>query len=182
MSAPAINALSPAPVRITPRTSPSLRAFSNAALRSSHVFPFSALRTLGRLSVTYAMAPFFSYITFSSVRPAGGVVAAFGGVIVAIELINVSCLNLSLLIAFSTRESSAVLQKGAETRDRLAHDQVLHLVGAFIGVKSFSIREETADVVLGSNAVATQQLAGPGHRLAALGCGECLGQSGASIG
>src|SRR5882724_8743658 len=180
MSAPAMNALSPAPVRITPRTSASSRAASNAARRSSHVFPFSALRTLGRLSVTYAMAPFFSYNTFSSVRPACGVAAAFGGVIVAIELINV--LNLSLLIALLTRESAAVLQKGAETRDRLAHNQILHLVSAFVGVKSFSIREETADVVLGSNAVATQQLAGPGDRLAALGCGECLGQSGASIG
>src|SRR6266705_54730 len=148
MSAPAMNALSPAPVRITPRTSPSLRAFSNAALRSSHVFPFSALRTLGRLSVTYAMAPFFSYSTFSSVRPVCGV-ASFGGVIVAIELINV--LSLSLLIVFSTRELAAVLQKGAETRDRLAHNQILHLVSAFVGVKSFSIREETADIVLGSN-------------------------------
>src|SRR6266581_7903728 len=179
MSAPAMNALSPAPVRITPRTSPSLRAFSNAALRSAHVFPFSALRTLGRLSVTYAMASFFSYKTFSSVRPACGVAAAFGGVIVAIELINV--LNLSLLIAFSTRELAAVLQKGAETRDRLAHNQVLHLVSAFVGVKSFSIREETADVVLGSNAIATQQLACPGHSLAALGRGECLGKRGASI-
>src|SRR6266550_8772290 len=94
MSAPAMNALSPAPVRITPRTSPSLRAFSNAALRSSHVFPFSALRTLGRLSVTYAMAPFFSYKTFSSVGVAVGVDAAgAGGVTVAIELINFAWLN-----------------------------------------------------------------------------------------
>src|SRR6266446_3699858 len=180
MSAPAMNALSPDPVRITPRTSSSWRASSTAARRSSHVFPFSALRTLGRLSVTYAMAPFFSYNTFSSVRPAGGVAAAFGG-IVAIELINFSCLNLSLLIAFSTCESATVLQKGAESRDCLAHDQILHLVSAFVGVKSFSIREETANVVLGSNAVATQQLACPGHSLAALGRGECLGKRGASV-
>src|SRR5216684_2231822 len=180
MSAPAMNALSPAPVRITPRTSASSRASSNAARRSSHVFPFSALRTLGRLSVTYAMAPFFSYNTFSSVRPASGVAAAFGG-IVAIELINFSCLNLSLLIAFSTCESATVLQKGAETRDRLAHDQILHLVSAFVGVKGFSIRKEPGHVVLSSDAVATQQLARPGDRLAALGRGECLGQRGAGI-
>src|SRR5258706_13222879 len=177
MSAPAMNALSPAPVRITPRTSSSFWASSNAARRSSHVFPFSALRTLGRLSVTYAMAPFFSYKTFSSVRAAVGVSAACaGGVTVAIELINsveTFVDNLCLLT-----ES----QKGAESCDRLAHDQVLHLVSAFVGVKRFSIREETADVVLGSNAVATQQLACPGHSLAALGCGECLGQRGASIG
>src|SRR5712671_2178310 len=166
MSAPAMNALSPAPVRITPRTSASSRASSNAARRSSHVFPFSALRTLGRLSVTYAMAPFFSYNTFSNVRPACGVAAAFGGVIVSIELINVTCLNLSLLIAFSTREPAAVLQKGAETRDRLAHNQILHLVSAFVGVKGFSIRKETGHVVFGSDAVATQQLPSPGDGLA----------------
>src|SRR6266404_5387585 len=72
-------------------------------------------------------------------------------------------------------------QKGAESCDRLAHNQILHLVSAFVGVKSFSIREETANVVLGSNAVATQQLACPGHSLAALGRGECLGKRGASI-
>src|SRR6266487_2358071 len=171
MSAPAMNALSPAPVRITPRTSSSSRAASNAARRSAHVFPFSALRTLGRLSVTYALAPFFSYKTFSSVSAGVGVDAAgAGGVTVAIELINsveTFVDNLCLLT-----ES----QKGAETRDRLAHNQILHLVSAFVGVKGFSIREETADVVLGCNAIATQQLACPGHRLAALGRGECLGQ------
>src|SRR5258705_2592785 len=176
MSAPAMNAFSRAPVRITPRPSSSSRASSNAARRSSHVFPFSALRTLGRLSVTYAMAPFFSYKTFSSVRAAVGVSAACaGGVTVAIELINsveTFVDNLCLLT-----ES----QKGAETRNRLAHNQILHLVSTFVGVKGFSISKETADVVLGSNAVATQQLAGPGDSLAALGRGECLGKRGAGI-
>src|SRR5205807_6589614 len=60
MSAPAMNALSPAPVRMTPRIAESPRASSNAVCKSSHVLRFKAFRTFGRLSVTYAMAPFFS--------------------------------------------------------------------------------------------------------------------------
>src|SRR5881296_2026475 len=97
------------------------------------------------------MAPFFSYNTFSSVRAAVGVSAACaGGVPVAIELINSAETfvdNLCLLT-----ES----QKGAETRDCLAHNQILHLVSAFVGVKGFSIRKETGHVVVGRDAVATQ--------------------------
>src|SRR5438552_3734881 len=64
----------------------------------------------------------------------------------------------------------------------LGYNQILHLVSDFVGVKSISIREETAYVVLGSNAIATQQLTCPGHSLAALGRGECLGQRGVGIG
>src|SRR5437867_3593368 len=126
MSAPAMNALSPAPVRITPHTPASSRAASKAARRSSHVFPFSALRTLGRLSVTYAMAPFFSNKTFSSVGA-----AAAGGVTVAIELINsveTFVDNLCLLT-----ES----HKGAEPGDSFAEDQILDLVSAFVGEQRF---------------------------------------------
>ena len=52
MSAPAMNALSPAPVRMTPRTAASSRASSKAVRRSFHVGVFSALSTLGRLMVT----------------------------------------------------------------------------------------------------------------------------------
>src|SRR3984893_11223023 len=52
MSAPAMNALLPAPVRMTPRTAASSRASSNAVRRSAQVALFSALSTLGRLTVT----------------------------------------------------------------------------------------------------------------------------------
>src|SRR5258706_6553048 len=60
MSAPAMKARSPPPVRITPRTSASSRASWNAVARSAQVGVLSALSTLGRSSVTYATAPFFS--------------------------------------------------------------------------------------------------------------------------
>ena len=52
MSAPAMKALSPAPVRMTPRIAASSRASSNAVRRSFHVGVFRALSTLGRLTVT----------------------------------------------------------------------------------------------------------------------------------
>ena len=47
MSAPAMNALSPAPVRMTPRTAASSRASSKAVRRSGQVGVFSALSTFG---------------------------------------------------------------------------------------------------------------------------------------
>src|SRR5262249_34930025 len=115
MSAPAMNALSPAPVRITPRTNGSSRAFSNAVRRSRQVAEFSALSTFGRLSVTYAIGPFFSYSTLSS----------FGE---------------------SMRLSPVALDEGAEARDGLADDQVLHLVRALVGVEGLGIREEAGRV------------------------------------
>src|SRR3984893_10870306 len=52
MSAPAMNALLPAPVRMTPRTALSSRAASKAVRRSFQVGAFRALSTLGRLTVT----------------------------------------------------------------------------------------------------------------------------------
>src|SRR6266446_3499568 len=55
MSAPAMNAFSPAPVRIAPRIAASSRTSSNAVRRSFHVGVFSALSAFGRLIVTYAM-------------------------------------------------------------------------------------------------------------------------------
>src|SRR5690242_3746492 len=68
MSAPAANAFSPAPVRMTPRTVESSRESSKAARNSWIVTLFSAFRTLGLFSVTYAIGPFLSYKTFSSFR------------------------------------------------------------------------------------------------------------------
>jgi len=52
MSAPAMNALSPAPVRMTPRTAASSRASSKAVRKSFQVGVLRALSTFGRLSVT----------------------------------------------------------------------------------------------------------------------------------
>src|ERR1700760_1356859 len=72
MSAPAMKALSPAPVRITPCTEVSAFASSNADRRSVQVGVLSALSTLGRLTVTYAIGPFFSYRTLASARVALG--------------------------------------------------------------------------------------------------------------
>src|SRR6266576_2296325 len=69
MSAPAMKALSPAPVRITPCTDASALASSNAAFKSVQV---GALSTLGRLTVTWAIEPFFSYRTFASANAALG--------------------------------------------------------------------------------------------------------------
>src|SRR5258705_10398454 len=72
MSAPAMKALSPAPVRITPCTDASALASSKAARKSVQVGVLSALSTLGRLTVTYAIEPFFSYWTFASANAALG--------------------------------------------------------------------------------------------------------------
>src|SRR6266436_9841879 len=72
MSAPAMKALSPAPVRITPCTDASAFASSNAARKSVHVGVLSALSTLGRLTVTYAIEHFFSYWTCASANAALG--------------------------------------------------------------------------------------------------------------
>src|SRR5882757_5692084 len=72
MSAPAMKALSPAPVRITPRTEASALASSNAARKSIQVGVLSALSTFGRLTVTQAIEPFFSYWTFASTNAALG--------------------------------------------------------------------------------------------------------------
>src|ERR1700756_5420192 len=72
VSAPAIKALSPAPVRITPCTDASAFASSNAAFKSVQVGVLSALSTLGRSIVTYAISPFFSYQTFASASEALG--------------------------------------------------------------------------------------------------------------
>src|SRR5216683_7075174 len=68
------------------------------------------------------------------------------------------------------------LDEGAETGNGLAENQVLHLKRALVGVQGFRIHEETSDVVVSGDAVATEQLSRPRNRLAALGCGEGLGQ------
>src|SRR4051794_15844752 len=101
------------------------------------------------------MAPLFSYRTFSSVAAVAG---------------ELMC------------RLQASLNECAQPADRLADDQVLHLVGAFVGVKGLRVREETPDPVLDRDAVATADLARPRDRLAALCRAERFGDRGMCVG
>src|SRR5262249_57861897 len=105
-----------------------------------------ALSTFGRFTVTYAMAPFFSYETFSSVAAA------------ADELIG--------------QDS---LYESAQSADGFADDQGLHLVGAFVGVERLRIREVAAHPVINGDAVAAANLARPPYRLSTPCRTEALG-------
>src|SRR6266566_8606348 len=104
------------------------------------------------------MAPLFSYSRFSSIGD---------------ELIG-------MLPGEGERTEAAARiaasDEGAEPGDRLADDQVLHLVGALVGVEGLGIGEKARGVVVGDDAVAAKQLARPGDRLAALRRAECLRQ------
>src|ERR1700758_2020772 len=64
------------------------------------------------------------------------------------------------------------LQEGTQAGHGLADNQVLHLVGAFVGVEGFGVGEEASHVVVGDDAVSAAHLAGPSDRLAALGRAE----------
>ena len=72
-------------------------------------------------------------------------------------------------------------REGAEAGDSLADDQILHLIGAFVGVERFTIREEARRFVVGNDSVAAHQLAGPGNRLAAFSRSERLGKRGMGV-
>src|SRR5258708_38295984 len=153
-----MKALPPAPVRITPRISGSSRASSKTVRSSFQVCRLRALSTLGRFNVTYAMAPFFSYNRFSSIGD---------------ELIG-------LLPGKSERTEAAARiaasDEGAEPGDRLADNQVLHLVGALVGGEGLGIGEKARGVVVCDDAAAAKQLAPPGDRLAHPARAECLRQ------
>src|SRR5690348_15386175 len=92
------------------------------------------------------MAPFFSYETFSSVAAA------------ADELIGPDS-----------------LYECAQSGDRLADDQVLHLVGAFVGIEGLRIGEEATDTVVHGDAVAAADFTRPRDRLAAFRRAERFG-------
>src|SRR5579859_7412800 len=62
----------------------------------------------------------------------------------------------------------SALRKGAEPGDGFADDQILHLVGPFVGVQRFGIREETCNLIIGDNTIAAKHFAGPCDGLAAL--------------
>src|SRR3984957_16556063 len=68
--------------------------------------------------------------------------------------------------------SPALSNEGAEPRNGLPKDQILHLKRAFVGVERFAIRKEARDFVVGDDAVTAQELAGPCNGLAALGRAE----------
>src|SRR5229473_6372359 len=102
------------------------------------------------------MAPFFSYNRFSSIGD---------------ELIGLLPGKVSAAVA-----AIAPSDESAEPGDRLADDQVLHLVGALVGVERLGIGEKARGVVVGDDAVAAEQLAPPGDRLAHPGGAERLGE------
>src|ERR1700741_1231279 len=66
--------------------------------------------------------------------------------------------------------------EGAEPGDSLTDNQVLHLIGALVGVQRFGIREKPCRLIVGNDSVATENLACPCHGFPALRRGECLGQ------
>src|ERR1700686_4074239 len=62
--------------------------------------------------------------------------------------------------------AAGMSHEGAVTGDGLADDQILHLIGAFVGVQRLGIGEEAREIVVGDDAVAAQDLAAPRDRLA----------------
>src|SRR5271169_4742411 len=83
--------------------------------------------------------------------------------------------------ANGVRPEAFASHEGAQASDGLANDQILHLICAFVGVERFAIRKEPRGLVVGDDAVAAEQLAGPGDGLAALGRAERLGKGRVSI-
>ena len=57
--------------------------------------------------------------------------------------------------------AAGMSDEGAVTGDGFADDQILHLIGAFVGVQRLRIGEEARDIVVGDDAVAAQDLAAP---------------------
>src|SRR5215471_2790681 len=108
------------------------------------------------------MPPLFSYSTFSSFGT--------GGCCVSTVTAAGEAMAWSPVRGFR----SGGLNEGAEPGDRLADDQMLHLIRALIGIERLGIREEARNVVVGEDAVATEQLSRPGHGLTRLGRAERL--------
>jgi hypothetical protein len=57
--------------------------------------------------------------------------------------------------------AAGMSDEGAVAGDGFADDQVLHLIGAFVGIQRLGIAEEARDIVVGDDAVAAQDLATP---------------------
>src|ERR1051326_6686553 len=123
ISAPAAKAFSPEPVRITTRMSPSPFASSKAAPRSRIVAEFSALRTEGRLTVTYAMPSFFSKSKFSNI---GSLIERLWICGIRVVVKSAAC-----LLAVMARQNQALQQRGR--RESLLAEFVEHDIGDVIG-------------------------------------------------
>src|SRR6516225_3325707 len=71
--------------------------------------------------------------------------------------------------------------ESADAGDRLAYDEVLHLVGALVGIERLDVAEEAGDVVVGDDTIAAQKLASPRDRLTRLGRAKCLRKRGVMV-
>src|ERR1700733_9585605 len=104
--------------------------------------------------------PFFSYFTFARAK------AAFADISgVDVEDGMDDSVPEAIVIApgwnpwVPNHQHAETSYEGPVTGDRLTNDQVLHLIGTLIGIKGLCIGEETADVVVSQNAVASQKFA-----------------------
>src|SRR5215467_250676 len=104
------------------------------------------------------MAPFFSYKTFSSL---------------SVELID--RILYCTMVWFSNRVG-ALVNKGTQSCDGFAQNEVLHLICAFVIEKHFSVCEVSPDVVIDGNTVAAKDLPSPRHSFATLGGRKSLGE------
>src|SRR5215471_1832734 len=113
----------------------------------------------------------FSYSTLSSFGAGGCCVST-----VTVTAGEVMACLLSKSVSDGSRATfrRRPLNESAEPGDRLADDQLLHLIRAFVGIDRLGIREVARNVVVEEDAVAAQQLSRPGDRLTRLGRRERL--------
>src|SRR5580692_2831475 len=115
------------------------------------------------------MAPFFSYRTFASVSAAVGEAAPTDADVTASAAVADTISNSPAWRERAVGGAPAVSHEGANAGDCLADDQILHLIGALVGVERLGVGKEARHVVVGDNAVAAEEFAAPGDRLARLG-------------
>src|SRR3984885_1107198 len=73
------------------------------------------------------------------------------------------------------------LHEGADPGYGFTENQVLHLEGAFVGIKRFRIHKEAPNVVVRGDTITAQEFPRPCDRLAALGRSERFGKRGMRI-
>src|SRR5215471_8157844 len=113
----------------------------------------------------------FSYSTLSSFGAGGCCVST-----VTVTAGEVMACLLSKSVSDGSRATPRrrPLNESAEPGDRLADDQLLHLIRAFVGIERLGIGEEARNAVVEEDAVAAQQLSRPGDRLTRLSRRERL--------